>query len=402
MTARVLAPARRRVPAPSTVLNPTVIQSLRPSSAKPVALAWAPSGTYLAVATQHGPILLFLVLPGKNGAIRANPVRTFRGHGADALHMSFSRTDFLLTAGMDRCVRLWHADTNLCLRRFVHADVVTSVAFHPVDENFVISGGCDGIVRLWRPADHLCVAQAKIGAVVTATEFSPDGKSAFVGTYDGRVLVLDVRGAVQTPTTTSSGSNSPSHSSDFGDGVPVTPPVLNTDGIATSHTLKVGTTVDIGQRRIRRKSPGPKVGGLCVDPVAGEVIVSGSDSRFHIMARGGEIVGKFRTSNRREGNVSLTSTLSPDKRFLLHDGLEGNIRVVDLGSGRRADAKRRDKEFSANLRYIPILPEGDVACATFAPDSAVSHARPGKKNEDMFLMAVGCDDGSLKIVECTY
>jgi hypothetical protein len=46
------------------------------------------------------------------------PARAYAGHRADVLALAWSRTDFLLSASMDKTVRLWHATMPDCLRVF--------------------------------------------------------------------------------------------------------------------------------------------------------------------------------------------------------------------------------------------------------------------------------------------
>ncbi len=46
------------------------------------------------------------------------PVKEFRGHKADVLDVCWSRTHFLLSASMDKTVRLWHPTVVDCLRVF--------------------------------------------------------------------------------------------------------------------------------------------------------------------------------------------------------------------------------------------------------------------------------------------
>lgn len=56
-------------------------------------------------------------------------LRTFLGHRSDVVSMSWSAGDFLLTAGMDGTVRLWHPLKSYCLALFENGAPVTSVCF---------------------------------------------------------------------------------------------------------------------------------------------------------------------------------------------------------------------------------------------------------------------------------
>ena len=46
------------------------------------------------------------------------PHRTYQGHTADVLDLAWSKSQFLLTASMDKTVRLWHISMEDCLRVF--------------------------------------------------------------------------------------------------------------------------------------------------------------------------------------------------------------------------------------------------------------------------------------------
>lgn len=68
------------------------------------------------------------------------PVRVFTGHTEDILDVTWSAGGFILTASLDKSVRLWHVSQPDCLREFWHTDFVTSVQFHPLDAQRFVSG----------------------------------------------------------------------------------------------------------------------------------------------------------------------------------------------------------------------------------------------------------------------
>lgn len=332
---------------------------------------------------------MFYVLRGRGGQVRLSPIRTFRGHSGDVLAMAFSASDFLLTASMDRCVRLWHADTQLCLRRFVHPDIVTAVAFHPADENYVISGACDGKARIWKPADHACVAEEHVGAVVTAAEFAADGSAAFVGTFDGHVKVLDVKGLVA-----GDDGSQPMASADLAAGRSA-----SDDDLKPAPGLGVKRSVDIRATRGGRGKAGG-VAGMAVDARRGEVVVSGSDGRVTVVrgGTGAEIVGKMKVGGKKgeAGGVRLGGSVSADGQFLVFDGVGGVVRVVELEEGRGRDGGRK-KETVVGLEGVRVMETGGVSCAAFATRKAVEVAGLEKEKGGL-LIAVGGDDGVIRIV----
>ena len=50
--------------------------------------------------------------------LRRTPHRCYAGHEADVLDVAWSRSQFLLSASMDKTVRLWHISMDECLRVF--------------------------------------------------------------------------------------------------------------------------------------------------------------------------------------------------------------------------------------------------------------------------------------------
>ena len=53
------------------------------------------------------------------------------GHTADVLDLAWSKSQFLLTASMDKTVRLWHISMDDCLRVFKRAAPLLNTCFLP-------------------------------------------------------------------------------------------------------------------------------------------------------------------------------------------------------------------------------------------------------------------------------
>ncbi|KAJ2102333.1 hypothetical protein GGI09_001270 [Coemansia sp. S100] len=129
------------------------------------------------------------------------PFRSYVGHSADVLSLSWSKNGFLLSASADRTVRLWHPHRPECLCTFRHRDIVTSVAFSPRDDRLFISGSLDCRLRLWdipaRGVRHW--TKLPDAQMVTAVAFtSPRADHIVAGTYRGMCVFYSTDGlAVQ-------------------------------------------------------------------------------------------------------------------------------------------------------------------------------------------------------------
>ena len=71
----------------------------------------SPHASHLLAGTPSSP-------DTQNMVFNAAPHRTYRGHKQDVLDVAWSKSLFLLTASMDKTVRLWHVSMDDCLRVF--------------------------------------------------------------------------------------------------------------------------------------------------------------------------------------------------------------------------------------------------------------------------------------------
>jgi len=123
--------------------------------------------------------------------LSSEPIRRFKDHTAHVIDLSWSRSNFLLSASLDSSVRLYHYSKPQCLHCFNHAASVASVAFHPKDDRYFISGGVDKKLRLWDITDGRVKEWAQAPDAITATRFTPDGKYAVAGLFHGQVYFYD-------------------------------------------------------------------------------------------------------------------------------------------------------------------------------------------------------------------
>lgn len=177
-------------------------------------LKFSPDGRYLAAAGAEGIIKVWTLMqieedeedttgnPASSSPVRlatifqSEPVQVLTGHTAEILDCAWSANNFLLTASMDKTVRLWHHSRADALGIFQHLDYVTSVAFHPKDPRMFLSGSLDCKLRLWSIQDRNIVHWNELppGNFITAVAFTQSGNTAIAGTSGGTALIFNSDG----------------------------------------------------------------------------------------------------------------------------------------------------------------------------------------------------------------
>jgi WD40 repeat protein len=145
------------------------------------AVAFAPDGSLLAVATDDGRVL---VVDPSTGLIE----RTIRPAGG-TFSLAFSPDGTLATGSHAGIVQLWNPDngTQVGHQLLVAESPVTSIAFDPTGATFVTTGGTSGTARLWETAteQQLGADLPGGGGSSGSAAFTPDGKQLVVDFTDG-------------------------------------------------------------------------------------------------------------------------------------------------------------------------------------------------------------------------
>ncbi|MCA8973398.1 MAG: protein kinase, partial [Planctomycetes bacterium] len=139
------------------------------------ALAFRPDGRQLAAAL---------------GATRDTPGRLFAG-GRSSLRVRVPEE--ACAGSIGSCVRIWDANGNRLATASPHSRLVTCLGYHP-DGSRVYTGGQDGRV-FELAADDLTVRREFVGECsdpVWSLAVDPRGESVAVGTWSGRLLLIDI------------------------------------------------------------------------------------------------------------------------------------------------------------------------------------------------------------------
>ncbi|ETW02192.1 hypothetical protein H310_05759 [Aphanomyces invadans] len=124
--------------------------------------------------------------------LEGTPEQMYNGHTMPIVDVSWSRSNFILSASMDKTVRLWHISKPDCLHVFQHPDSVPAVDFHPKDDRFFLSGCFDNKARIWNIPDGCVVSYVQTPVMITAASFHPSGNRIVAGLLNGQCILYQV------------------------------------------------------------------------------------------------------------------------------------------------------------------------------------------------------------------
>lgn len=268
--------------------------------------------------------------------LQQRPYRVYCGHKQDVLDLCWSKTQFLLSASMDKTVRLWHISMDECLRVFKHTDFVTAIDFHPLDDKMFLSGSIDGKVRLWNIPEQRVVSWQDVHEMVTAVTYCLDGRKAVVGTMKGKCRFYTIESA----------------------------------------TLEYEAQLDVKNKR-GQHARGKKITGLAFLPSEpGKLLITSNDSRVRLYD-GYSLRCKYKGHTNR--NTQIRASFSPGGDYITCGSDDGWVYVWGTRksgmppSGTGASFQRQlDNPLSKekNSSYECFQANGDiVTVAVFAPGS---------------------------------
>jgi WD40 repeat protein len=220
--------------------------------------------------------------------LNPTPYRLYKGHKKDVLDLSWSGSNFLFSASMDKTVRLWHVSVGECLKVFRHNDFVTSIAVHPLNEALFLSGSIDGKVRLWNVPESRVTSWQDVHDMVTAVTFSGDGSKAVVGSMRGKCRFYS---------------------------------------LSISNTLEYEAQLDVKNKR-GQHSRGKKITGLAFAPklFPNALLITSNDSRIRLYDG---YTLRFKYKGLSNKSTQIKASFSPKGNFVICGSDDGAVYIWD-------------------------------------------------------------------------
>lgn len=304
------------------------------------------------------------------------PFRTYTAHTMDVVAMSWSKNEFLLTGSLDKTMRLWHPSSEVCLRRFPHPDYITTISFHPQDEQICVSGMADGRLLMWHVKERKRLSEADADEMVTASCICPNGKTLLVGTVYGRCKLYNLF-----------------------------------DEIQGDWQLLPTTQVDIRSER-RKNKKGAKISGIVFSPTEeNAVMISSNDSRLRLYHMDDKsLVNKYLGHVCNESQ--LAASFSPCGNYVLSGSENRHVFVWDVdGSPDAATGKPHDDSGlgrkARNVSYESFSPHDHdyVSAAVFGrtryfPQPHARDSAPGAGPTSGMVVVTGSEQGDICVFTC--
>ncbi|KAG7383307.1 WD repeat-containing protein 44 [Phytophthora pseudosyringae] len=297
------------------------------------------------------------------------PERSYQGHTMPIVDVSWSRSNFILSASMDKTVRLWHISREDCLHVFHHPDSVPAVDFHPREDRYFLSGCFDNKARVWDIPDGCVVSYVQTPVMITAASFNPSGTRAIVGLLNGQCIFYQVNPHQQ---------------------------------------MNYYTQIECRNSRGPMRK-GRKVTGIEFDPEGRYFLVSTNDSRMRLFSVDNySRICKYK--GLVNGHLQIKGRFSQDGDFVICGSENGSVYVWNkaryLRSMSIGKSSKQDRNSSYEFFTAAEPPNGIVTVALFAPASTFAMVKSKLEASDDVspnactgLIVSASYDGCIKVFE---
>ncbi|CAM9197850.1 unnamed protein product, partial [Ectocarpus fasciculatus] len=285
-----------------------LVQSFAAHTGACWAMKLSHDGKYIATAGQDTYISVWLVsqfIDEPTGGVRvvddSTPIQLYRDHVGDVIDLSWSKSNFLLSASLDQTVRLWHVSRPDCLVVCRHPDVVSGVCFHPTNDRFFLTGSLDKKLRMWdlESGTPMVSAWAQAPDMISSVCFYDNGAMAVAGLINGLVFLYDANNKMKYYTQILCRNRSGKH----------------------KHGCKVSSVLFLS-------NASPQLGGGAIASARSEVyqlLVSTNDSRIRLFRLNDfSLRSKFK-GHSTETNLPIRPAMSECGEYVLSGSDQGEV-----------------------------------------------------------------------------
>ncbi len=163
-------------------------------SANTEAIAISSNGKYLASAGRDNIIKVFEVDTSDN----LSPILEFKGHQAAITNLKFNKDgSLLMSSGDDFKLNIWHVDSNFLKYSLPGNTLPINCSGIDIVPRFVFSVADDKKLRFFDLENLKKNKIYDLTETPTSIAITPNRRNFYVGTNNGKILVLDLAGKVQ-------------------------------------------------------------------------------------------------------------------------------------------------------------------------------------------------------------
>jgi hypothetical protein len=251
-------------------------------------------------------------------------LRRFEGHGQSAVRSVAALPDarHLLSAGVDKTLRLWELGSGREIRRMESSGQVLALALS-ADGRRALSGGIDKTVQVWDINAGAELKRVALDRSVISLAFSSDGQLGLAGLDDGTIRLLDLNAGREI-------RRLQGHTAGSVRAVVFAPDGLRALSGGDDHTCRLWD-LKTGSEMHRLREPRSTLWSVAISPDGRRALAGGDDGVLFVWD-----LNDWQAVRRLDGasDAIRCAAFMPDGRRVVTGHASGKLVVWDLESGR--------------------------------------------------------------------
>jgi len=257
-------------------------------------------------------------------ATPVSELRQFEGHGQGAVRSVVALPDarHLLSAGLDKTLRLWELETGREIRRTGTSGQVLALALS-ADGRRALSGGTDKSVQLWDVGSGVELKRVVLDRSVISLALSSDGRRGLAGLDGGAIRLLDLNAGREI-------RRLQGHTGGAVHAVAFAPDGHRALSGGDDHTVRLWD-LKTGSERHRLSEPRSTIWSVAISPDGCRGLAGGDDGVLFVWD-----MSDWNAIRRLEGAADpiLSAAFMPDGGRVISGHGSGRLVVWDLENGR--------------------------------------------------------------------